>query len=396
MPFEDNDVLLLEAARTPVGRFLGGLKKVSATDLGVVAAKGALTRARVPADAVDGVVVGNVLQSSKDAAYIARHIGLKAGVPEGVPAVTVNMACGSALEALAAGARRIRLGECSAVLAGGAENMSMMPYAMRGVREGWRMIKSDVDDMLFSALHDPMAGCAIGETVETVAEECGVTREQADAWAVESQRRAAAAQQAGHFAEEIVPVAVKHRRKQIEINADETLRPETTLEGLAALPPLYGGVSTAGNSTGLNDAGAMWVMASGAFAKAHGLKPAGRLLSWGAVGVAPIRMAMGPVGAMKMALDRAGRSLDDVSVIELNDSFTAQAIAVCDALGLDGERVNPNGGAVALGHPMGATGARLVQSALYGLRRGNGGLGLCTVCVGGGQGIAVLVEALDG
>ncbi len=389
-----HDIVFLEGARTPIGSFLGSLSRVSATKLGTIAAKGAISRADIDPAVIDAVYFGNVLQSSKDAVYIARHVGLDAGIPESTPALTVNRACGSGIEVLIQGAKSLMVGESRVVLAGGAENMSMTPYAMRGVRQGWKMIRSDVDDMLFSALFDPKAGCSIGETVENLAAEEGVTRAQADAAAVAGQQRAAAALAAGIFAEEIVPVTVGRGRRQRNITLDEGPRPDSTVEGLAALPGLYApdGVVTAGNSCGLNDAGAAMVMTTARQAEALGRVPIGRLVSWGTSGIAPMRMGMGPVTASQRALDHAGLTLADIDLIELNDSFTVQHIAIGAAMGLDDARVNINGGAIALGHPMAATGTRLVLSALYGLRRSGAQRALCTVCIGGGQGIAVVVE----
>jgi acetyl-CoA acyltransferase 2 len=390
-----HDVVFLEGARTPIGRFLGGLSQVSATQLGVVAARGAIARAGIDASVIDAVCFGSVIQSSKDAAYLARHIGLGAGVPESAPALTVNRACGSGIEAVVQGAKSLMLGEHQVVLAGGAENMSMTPYAMRGVREGWRMIKSDVDDMLFSALFDPRAGCSIGETVEHLAAEEGITRAAADAAAIQGQRRALFARAEGVFDEEIVEVIVGKGRRQRTISDDESPRPDSTIEALAALPGLYDpdGVVTAGNSCGLNDAGAALVMTTAARAEELGRRPLGRLVSWGTTGIAPRRMGMGPVAASRAALDHAGLTLADIDIIELNDSFTVQHLAIAAAMGLDDEKVNVNGGAIALGHPMGATGTRLILSALYTLRRTGARTALCTVCIGGGQGIAVIVSA---
>ncbi len=396
-----DDILILEGARTPVGTFLGSLSRTSPTALGVVAAKGALERAGIDPARIEATIFGNVLQSAKDSVYLARHVGLQAGVPEDRAALVVNRACASGLEAVVQGAKALALGEGAFVLAGGAENMSMTPYAMRGVREGWRMIKSDVDDVLFSALFDPMAGCSIGETVEHLAAEQGITREQADALAVEGQRRAAAAQAAGVYAEEIVPVQAGRRHKPVVVERDEAPRPETTAEGLAALPGLYsfggpvatqGGVNTAGNSCGLNDAAAAVVMSTAAGAKEAGVTPLGRVVSWASVGIDPKRMGLGPVEASRRALVDAGLSVADLDVVELNDSFAVQSIAVQRALELDAATVNPNGGALALGHPMGATGTRLVLSALYQLRRTGGRYALATVCVGGGQGTAMVLE----
>lgn len=388
-----DDILILDGARTAVGAFLGGLSRLSPTSLGVTAAKGALQRSGIDPARVDATIFGNVLQSSKDSVYLARHVGLQAGVPEDRPALVVNRACASGLEAVIQGAKAMAVGEAGVVLAGGAENMSMTPYAMRGVREGWKMIKSDVDDMLFSALFDSMAGCSIGETVEFLAAELNISREDADAMAVEGQRRAAQAVEAGVYAEEIVPVTAGRRRKPIEVVLDEAPRPESTLEGLAMLPGLYeGGVNTAGNSCGLNDAAAAVVMATSNAAKDAGASPLGRVVSWANVGVAPKCMGLGPVEASRKALADAGLTVQDLDVIELNDSFAVQSIAAIRALELDPQTVNPNGGAIALGHPMGATGTRLVLSALYQLRRTQGRYALATVCVGGGQGTAIVLE----
>ncbi len=388
-----DDILILDGARTAVGTFLGGLCRVSPTSLGVTASKGALQRAGIEPDRIDATIFGNVLQSAKDSVYLARHVGLQAGVPEDRPALVVNRACASGLESVIQGAKAMGVGEAEFVLAGGSENMSMTPYAMRGVRQGWKMIKSDVDDMLFSALFDPMAGCSIGETVEHLAAEQGVTREQADAMAVEGQRRAAQAVATGIYAEEIVPVTAGSRRKPVQIELDEAPRPGSTMQGLAQLPGLYeGGVNTAGNSCGLNDAAAAVVMATSDAAKAAGATPLGRVVSWASVGVAPKSMGLGPIEASRKALRDAGLSVNDLDVIELNDSFAVQSVAVQRALELDPAKVNPNGGAVALGHPMGATGTRLVLSALYQLRRTQGRYALATVCVGGGQGTAIVLE----
>lgn len=390
------DVVFLAGRRTPIGAFLGGLSRVSATRLGSAAARGAIEASGVEAAAVDAVYFGNVIQSSKDAAYLARHVGLEAGVGVEVPALTVNRACGSGLEAIVQAAKSIAVGEAKLVLAGGAENMSMTPYAMRGVRQGWKMIKSDVDDMLFSALYDPKAGCSIGETVEHLAQELGITREEADAAAVRGQARAAAAQEAGVFAEEITPVHVGRKGKPRLMERDECPRPDSTVEGLAALPGLFGpeGINTAGNSCGLNDAGAATLVTSAARAEELGATPRGRLVSWGTVGIEPKRMGLGPAGACRQALEAAGLGLEAMDLIELNDSFTAQAIALERELGLDPERVNVNGGAIALGHPMAATGTRLVTAALNELHRRQARYALCTVCVGGGQGVALIVERI--
>ncbi|MEL6180260.1 MAG: acetyl-CoA C-acyltransferase [Myxococcota bacterium] len=393
-------IVLLEGARTPVGTFTGGLARVSATELGVTAARAALERSRVEPEQVDAAFVGNVIQSSRDAVYIARHIALKAGIPETAPALTVNRLCGSGLEAILQAARALRLGESTMVLAGGAENMSMTPHAIRDVRrgQGWGFGRNEVDDILWSALTDTEAGCLIGETVEHLAAEEQITREEADRFAVRSQTCAAQAQQRGRLAAEIVPVEIASRKgRTTRITQDEAIRPNTTMEALAGLPPIYphiGSICSAGNSSGLNDAAAMLVVTTARRANTLGLKPLGRLVSWGISGIAPRRMGLGPVEACQQALGRAGVSMSEVDVIEINDAFTAQAIAVERALNLDRERINPNGGCLALGHPMGASGTRLALTALYELRERSSRYALTTLSIGGGMGIAALFEAM--
>lgn len=390
------DVLILEAARTPIGKFLGGLSRVSPTKLGVVAASEAITRAGVEPSCIDAIYFGNVLQSAKDSVYLARHVGLSCGVSKEAPALVVNRACASGIEAIVQGAKSLVVDGSTFVLVGGAENMSMTPYAMRGVREGWKMINSDVDDVLFSALFDPMAGCSIGETVEHLAHEEGITRIEADAYAAHAQRVAARARAEGVLQEQIVEVTAGTKRHPKVLVLDEAPRPETTADALTSLRGLYdGGVNTAGNSCGLNDAAAAMVMCSQASARAHGLEPLGRVVSWANVGIAPLQMGLGPVEASRRALKDANLSVEDMDQIELNDSFAVQSIAVQRALKLDPAKVNPDAGALALGHPMGATGVRLVQSALYGLRRRGGRYALATLCVGGGQGSAMVLERVS-
>lgn len=392
----DHDIVILEGARTPFGRFLGGLKQHTATQLATIAAAGALHKSKVNPAHLNSIVIGNVLQTSNDAAYLPRHVGIDIGAPISADALTVSRACGSALESIIQAARAIRLEESQLVLAGGTENMSMTPYVMRGVREGWKMMDRQVEDYLFQSLHDAKAGCQIGETVEALAEEHEITRAQADAAAVEGQRRAFAAQAAGYYAEEIVPVETHHPRGNRSVDTDESLRPDTTDATLAPLPGLYKehGVVTAGNSTGLTDGAAMVVISSGRYARQYPHRPLGRIIGWGVAGVPPLSMGIGPVPASQKALSMAGLSASQMDVIELNDAFAVQYLAVQQALALDPAKVNPNGGAIALGHPMGATGTRLVLSALYHLRRTNGQYALCTLCIGGGQGIAVVVESL--
>ncbi len=394
-PLNPNDVVILEGARTPVGTFMGALKDVSPTELGAVAARGALERANVPPEWIDAVFIGNVIQSSSDAIYLARHVALKAGVPIEAPALTVNRLCGSGLEAIVQGAKALMLGEARFVLAGGAENMSMAPYVLRGVRNGWRLNEGQVEDMLWAALYDAYAGCSMADTAENLAEKYGITRQEADEFALRSHRLATAARERGRLAKEIVPVEVRDRKgRTVLVEHDEHIRPDTSLEKLARLPARFreNGVVTAGNASGINDAAAMVVLTTWGLAQEHGLRPLGRLVSWGVAGVEPRYMGIGPVPASRQALERAGLTLDDMDVIEVNEAFAAQYLAVERELGLDREKVNPNGGGISIGHPLGATGARVTLTALYELRERGGRYALSTMCIGGGQGIAAVVE----
>lgn len=388
-----HDIVIVDGARTPIGSFLGGLSRMTPTQLGTVASQAAIERAGVDVQAIDAIYFGSVIQSAPDTPYLSRHIGLNVGAPIGTPALNVNRACGSGIEAIVQGAKSLMIGEAKVVLAGGAENMSMTPYTMRGVREGWKLARQQVDDMLMTSLHDEKAGCSIGETVEHLAKTHDISRQAADEFAVLGQQRAAQAFASGVFAEEIVPVQTPGRRGKL-IEHDEAPRPQTTLEVLSTLPGMYAkdGVVTAGNSCGLNDAAAAVVMTTGAHAQSLGLEPLGKVLSWASVGIEPLEMGRGPVRASLKALDAAGLSVDDMAVIEINDSFAVQYLAVERELKLDRDLVNLNGGAIALGHPLAATGTRLVYSALKTLRRIGGGYGLCTICIGGGQGMAMVVS----
>lgn len=394
MSHRDDDILLVDGARTPIGTFQGALSGLTATELATHAARAALERSGVDPAAIDATILGNVLQSDSDAVYLARHTGLHVGVPVHAPALVVNRLCASGMEALIQGARLLRSGEARAVLVGGAESMSRVPHALRGVRQGWGLGQGQVEDTLWGALTDTWAGCQIGQTVEHLAQAREITRQQADQVAAWSHQRAAAAQAAGHLAQEIAPITLKKRGKEKLIDQDQNIRPDATAEALALLPGLYGPQSctTVGNSSGLHDAAAALVMCTGAFARAHGLRALGHLRAWGTVGVEPMEMGLGPVGATRQALQRARLSLSDIDTIEINDSFAAQLIAVEQELELDRERVNPNGGCLALGHPMGATGARLALTALYHLRRADQRLALATLCVGGGMGMATVLE----
>ena len=393
-----NDIVFLAGVRTGFGTFGGALKDFSATDLGVTAAKGALARSGVEPGAVDHVVFGNVLQTSADAIYLARHIGLRSGLPIETPAVTVNRLCGSGFEAVAQAAQQIVLGESRVVLAGGTESMSQAPHVVRGARWGLRLgPAAPLEDTLWEALRDPSCGLSMAETAENLATKYRISRQAVDCYAARSQTCAAAAWKDGAFGEEVVPVSVPNRKtKQTEEwSADEHMRPGTTPEALAKLPPYFkkDGVVTAGNASGICDGAAALVLASARFASERGLKPLGRLIAWASAGVEPSIMGIGPAPASRKALSRAGLKLEEMDLVEVNEAFAAQYLAVEQELGLDRERTNVDGGAIAIGHPLGASGARITLHLLHALRRRGGRYGLGSACIGGGQGAAVVVEA---
>lgn len=391
------DIVIVDGARTPFGVFGGGLRGVTATDLGVVAAKAALERSQVDPAWIDHVVFGNVLQTSSDAIYLARHVGLKAGVPIERPALTLNRLCGSGLEAILIGARLILLGEADFVLAGGAENMSQAPHVIRGARWGLRLGQGRLEDYLWVALTDSYNDMPMAITAENLAERYHVTREEQDAFAYRCQMRAADAWDSGRLMEEVVPVEGRDAKwRPLLVERDESLRPDTTPEGLARLKPRFrkDGTVTAGNASGIVDGAAAAVVTSAEKARERGLKPIGRVVSWGTAGVDPDYMGIGPAPATRIALERAGMTLDQIDLIEVNEAFAAQCLAVVKELEIDQERLNVNGGAIAIGHPLAATGARLTLTVLYELRRRGQKYGLSTMCIGGGQGIAAIVEAL--
>ncbi len=392
------DVVLLSGVRTGFGSFGGALKDLSATDLGAIAAGEALARSRVPAAEVDHVVFGNVLQTSADAPYLARHVGLRIGLPTETPAVTVNRLCGSGFEAVVQGAQQILLGESEVVLAGGTESMSQAPHVVRGARWGLRLgPPPPMEDSLWEAVRDAHCGLSMAETAENLGQQYRIGREAVDCFAALSQARAREAWARGDYADEVVPIPLKDRktRQTRPWAADEHMRPDTTPEGLAKLPPYFrkDGVVTAGNASGIADGAGALVLASGRYAEAHGLSPLGRLIGWAAAGVDPRTMGIGPVPAARRALEGAGLALDDMDLVEINEAFAVQYLAVERELGLDRERTNVDGGAVALGHPLGASGARITLHLLHALRRRGGRYGLGAACIGGGQGIAVIVEA---
>jgi acetyl-CoA acetyltransferase family protein len=345
---------------------------------------------------VEHVVFGNVQQSSVDAHYGARHVGLKAGLPIEVPALTVNRLCGSGIQAVLSAAQHIQLGEASIVLAGGMENMSQVPHVLRGLRSGLKLGQGKLEDWLWEGLNDPYAGCSMAITAENCADRYGISREDADAYAVRSQQLAHQAWASGVMKEEVAPVEIKGRKGVTVVEQDDHLRPETTMDVLAKLPPAFkkDGVVTAGNASGIVDGAAALVVAGEAAVKARGLQPSGRIVSWATVGVEPSLMGMGPAPAIRKALATAGLGLDQLDLIEINEAFAAQYLACEKELGLDRDKVNVNGGAIALGHPLGASGARLLLTLLLELRRRGKRYGVASACIGGGQGIAMIVEAI--
>jgi len=390
------EVFVVDGARTAFGSFGGGLKDATAHQLGVAVAKGALERSEIDAGKVDNVVMGNVIQAHEGAPYLARHVALDAGLPIETPALTLNRLCGSGLQAVVSATQSIKLGESEVGLAGGAENMSQAPYVSRKARFGIRMGNDVLVDTLSEALTDNRAGCGMGMTAENLAERYGITREDQDAFAARSHQSATHATESGRLAEEIVPVTVKGRKGPVEVTRDEHIREGVDQEALSNLRPAFkkdGGTVTAGNSSGINDGAVAVVVASEKAVDEQGLEPIGRILSWAVAGVDPNIMGIGPVPASRLAVKRAGRSLDDIDLIEFNEAFAAQYLACEEELGLDREKVNVNGGAVAFGHPVGASGTRVLLTLLYELKRREKRYGLASLCIGGGQGIAMVVEA---
>lgn len=386
-------VYIVEGARTPFGAFGGAFKDTSATDLGVVAAKGAMERAQVdPAD-IDEVFFGNVIQTSGDAIYLARHVGLRSGVPEAVPALTLNRLCGSGTQAIISGVQSIQMGESTTVLAGGAENMSQAPFLVRGARWGLRLGNAPLHDYLWESLTDSYCNFDMAHTAENLAERYGVSRHETDEFALRSQQLAQEAKVNCRLTAEIVPVTVPGKKGPQVVDEDEHPRPDTTLEVLSKLKPYFkaDGVVTAGNASGIVDGAAAAVLTTKG--GLNGVKPLGQVISWAVVGVEPEIMGIGPARAIPKALDRAGLTLADVDLIEINEAFSSQYLAVEKDLELDRDKVNVNGGAIAIGHPLGASGTRLPLSLLRELRRRGGGIGVASACIGGGQGIALVVRS---
>ncbi len=388
-------IVIVGAKRTAFGTMQGALKGVSATDLAVHAGKAALAQSGVAAEAIGHVIIGNVMQTSADAIYCARHVGLKVGLPITTPAVTVNRLCGSGFEAIIQGAHQLLLGEADAVLVGGSENMTQAPHILRGGREGWAFGKApQVEDSLWSALTDSYSNTPMAVTAENLATKYGITRKDCDDYALASQQRWAAANEKGFFKDEIAPLEIQQKKATIQFAVDEHPRPQTTLEILGKLPPVFkkDGVVTAGNASGICDGAACLVLVTEDYAKSKGLKPLARLVQWGVAGVEPTLMGIGPAPAIKDALSRAALEQKDVDVFEVNEAFAPQYLAVEKELGLPREKTNVNGGAIALGHPLGASGARITTHLVYELARRSGRYAVGSACIGGGQGLAVVLE----
>jgi len=385
------DIVIVDGARTPMAEYNGQFADISAIDLASFAAKAALERSGFSPDEMDHVIVGNALQTSGDAIYGARHVGLKAGVPKHVPALTVNRLCGSGIQSVINAAEQIELDEAKTVLAGGMENMSQAPHVVRGARKGLKLGQGALEDSLMVALLDTYCNLYMAQTAENLARKYEISREEQDRFALRSQQCAVEAK--SKLLEEMVPVVVG--RKGETFADDDHARPDTTMEGLAKLRPAFAkdGFVTAGNASGIVDGAAMLVITTADNAEKHGKKPLGRIVSWGITGCDPEVMGIGPVPATKAALAKAGMKLDDIDLIELNEAFAAQALAVVKELGIDMAKLNVNGGAIALGHPLAASGTRLLLTLLYELRRRNKRYGLATACIGGGQGIAMIVES---
>jgi acetyl-CoA acetyltransferase family protein len=389
------EIVLLPGKRTPFAEYNGALRHLRAQDLGIQAARGALDAGGVDADRVDHVVMGMVLQTTADGLYAARHVGLGAGCPVATPALLVNRLCGSGLEAVQEAARLIRLGEASVVLAGGMEAMSQAPFVLRGdLRTGLRLGGGKLEDSLMQGLYDTQCGLFMAQTAENIARDRALGREAQDAFAAESQRRAAEAWDGGIFAEEVLPLDVAQGRKTLRVDRDDHLKPGTTVEALSKLPPAFGkeGTVTGGNASGIVDGAAAMVVASAATAAKEGWTPLARLAAYAAVGVEPARMGLGPVPAVRQALQAAGLGIQDVDLVEVNEAFAAQCLAVMHDLDLDPAKTNVHGGAIALGHPLGASGARLALHLGYRLRAERKRWGLAALCVGGGMGVAMLLE----
>ena len=394
---EQREVVILSGVRTAIGDYGGSLKDIAPSDLAARVVKEAVSRAKVDPKEVGQCIIGSVIHTEPKDMYISRLACVNGGLPHDTGALTVNRLCGSGFQAIVSAAQYILLGETVAAVAGGAESMSRAAYASLTQRWGARMGETKMMDMMVGALTDPFDTVHMGVTAENVAAKCGLTRDQQDAFAVESHKRAAAAIAAGHFKSQILPIELKSKKGPVMFDTDEHVRVESSMESMAKLRAVFikeNGTVTAGNASGINDAAAAVVLMEKSAAAAKGLKPMARLVSYGHAGIDPKIMGLGPVSAVQRALAKAGLKAGDMDVIESNEAFAAQALGVTKDLGLDPKKVNPNGGAVALGHPIGATGAILTVKAMYELHRTGGRYGLITMCIGGGQGIAAIIERM--
>ena len=397
-----SDLVIVGGARTAMAEYsgtpgFGKFKDVSAIDLAAHAAKAALERTGCKPEMVDETFVGNAAQSSSDAIYGARHVALKCGVPIEKPALTVNRLCGSGIQSVISAAHAILTGEARLCLAGGMENMSQVPHVIRGGREGFRFGQSpQIEDLLFQALYDPFCKFFMAQTAENVAKKCAISREEQDEYALRSHMLGAAAVKAGKFAAEIAPLTVMAGKKEVVVSTDDHIKPETTIEGLRALRAAFGkdGTVTAGNASGIVDGAAMLVVTTAARAKELGLKPKARIRSWGLAGVPPEVMGLGPVPAIQVACEKAKLKVGDLDLVEINEAFSAQYLGCEKELGLDRNKCNVNGGAIALGHPLGATGTRLLLTLVRELEQSGKSLGCASACIGGGQGIAMILERI--
>ncbi|TNE89184.1 MAG: acetyl-CoA C-acetyltransferase [Deltaproteobacteria bacterium] len=394
---KNREIVILSGVRTAFGTFSGSLKGLSATDLAVPTATAALERAGISGEDIDHVIYGNVLQTASDAIYLARHVGLRAGTPNHVPAITLNRLCGSGFQAVVSAAEQILTGQANAVLCGGTESMSQAPHVMYGMRDGAARFgrPPKMVDSLWECLTDSYTSLPMAMTAENLAEKYDISREESDAYSLLSQERWAAANEAGRFDDEIVPVELKTRKGTVEFKVDEHPR-AATLEGLAALKPVFkkDGLVTAGSASGIGDGAASLIVADAKWAEQRGLQPIARLVGWGVAGCDPNIMGIGPAPAARRAFEQSGLGLDDMALVEVNEAFAPQYIAVEKELGLDRSITNVNGGAIAQAHPLGASGARITATIIHELRRRGDKYGLASACIGGGQGIAVIVEAL--
>jgi acetyl-CoA acyltransferase 2 len=388
------DLVLVDGVRTPMIDYNGDFADISAIDLGAQAARALFERTGVDPSEIDHTIVGNALQTSPDAIYGARHVALKAGVPKEVPALTVNRLCGSGVQSVISGAQLILTGDATTCLVGGMENMSQAPHVIWGARRGFKLGQGQLQDLLMVALMDSYCGFYMAQTSNNLAKDYGITREEQDQFAIRSQQRAGEAWSACRLSQEVVPVEVGKGKRAKKVERDDHLRPETTMEDLAGLPTAFDkdGFVTAGNASGIVDGAAMMLLSTAERATERGWKPLGRIVSWSVVGVDPSRMGIGPAPAIRKALEKAGMTLGDVDLFEINEAFAGQTLAVVKDLDLDVDKLNVNGGAIALGHPIGCTGVRITTTLLHEMKKRAARRGLATLCVSGGMGLALLVE----